>query len=344
MGQVESMSDLSDNLLNTLRVALVFPVNISFTLLGLVANVLNMVVLARLGVTNSMSVGVFSLSFTDFLVTFLQLLMYVFYVLGRAFPDHELDLAAIGSFGVGWLRYVCFFISSWITTFISIEKCVCVVQPFKVRQIFTKSRCLVAVLLTYLVHIAFIAPIYAVQRLEWASMLHGNESSPSARRVFTFVYSERFVAVETIINNIYAVGLAVTSQWLLILCTVWMTFSLKASSRIRHRKDSHTLVSGQRKFFESSASSLSSRERKLIRVALGLGIVLTLSNIPRYAVVAAYYGIAGMSQGAYKNLSDFMWDITDFFSIINCSSNFLVYWMLNVNFRKTFRCMFFDYK
>ncbi|KAH9493222.1 hypothetical protein Btru_020926 [Bulinus truncatus] len=293
----------------------------------------------KLGVNTSMSVGVFALSFTDILVTALQLAMYICYVHGKMNPASELDFTALGSFGIGWMRYVCYFISGWITTGITVEKCVCVVWPFRVKRLFTKARSLVAVVAIYAVHFAFIVPIYAVQRLRWttAYVKAADNETVGERRVFTFVYSEDFVDLETALNNTYALALAVTSQVILLVCTVWMIVALKSSSQIRRTRNDDAIGLAKSKYLDSRSTYLSTRERKLVKVAMGLGVVLTASNIPRYAVVSAYYGIPGMNKGEYKNLSDFLWDVTDFFSIINCSSNFMVYWLLNSNFRQTFR-------
>ncbi|KAH9493224.1 hypothetical protein Btru_020928 [Bulinus truncatus] len=278
INSAETDDVIADDLLDLLRVTVIFPANFFLAFIGVVSNVINMVVQSRLGLNSSMTVGLFALSFTDFLVTSLQLIISVCYVLNKVYPDNVIDFWAVGVFVFSWVRYLCFFASGWITATISVERCFCVVSPFNVRRIFTVNRCLAAIAFIYAVHVSLVAPIYAVQKLTWAEVDWDDAGRVHRRRQeFTIVFTEEFIDMQVILNNVYAIGLSLTAQVLMIVCTIVMICSLRASAQIR--------ITGEQSQLDSNnprgSTLLSSRERKMVKVVLGLVVLLTSCNIPR---------------------------------------------------------------
>lgn len=140
------------------------------SLVGVATNVINIAVFQKLGVKDSMSVGLMTLSITDFLVTFLGLAGTLCFVMDVYYPHGPIDPLAFHYIFVGWNRDIFYVISGWITTFLSVERCVCVVFPFKVKQIFTRGRSIVAMATIYLVIIAIHAPVLATQWLVWTQI------------------------------------------------------------------------------------------------------------------------------------------------------------------------------
>ncbi|KAH9493223.1 hypothetical protein Btru_020927 [Bulinus truncatus] len=180
-------------------IGLTISIHLVTSLLGVVTNAMNLVVLPALGLQNGHSVGVLALSVTDFLVTLLQLTSCLCFLLDRLFPGNAYNLMVLGNFEIGWLRYSCFFISGWIITLLSAERCCCVVMPFTVNHIFTKKRVVVVIVSFYALYISFTIPLYVVQKLTW-------ESIPCAD----------------------------SSNVALLVCTAVMIFALRASSKVRH--------------------------------------------------------------------------------------------------------------
>ncbi|CAG5117802.1 unnamed protein product, partial [Candidula unifasciata] len=64
-----------------------------------------------------------------------------------------IDIWSIGYFFFAFLINATYLMSCWITVMISVERCFCVVSPFKVKQIFTRDRCVTSVLIIYVVFI-----------------------------------------------------------------------------------------------------------------------------------------------------------------------------------------------
>ncbi|RUS70021.1 hypothetical protein EGW08_022216 [Elysia chlorotica] len=65
-----------------------------------------------------------------------------------------------------WSQDMMYLVSNWITTFISLERCVCVIWPFKVKSLFTRTRCIVVLVIIFIVHVASYVPIFASHRLD----------------------------------------------------------------------------------------------------------------------------------------------------------------------------------
>ncbi|KAK6978516.1 muscarinic acetylcholine receptor M4 [Biomphalaria glabrata] len=338
----ENLDLISDELIKILELSLTIPLHGSTSAVGLVTNFLCMVILFKLGLTNSMNILVFVLSMTDFLVTTLQLSICLCFLLKYLYPDCEVDLWVMGFYTLGWVRYAGFFISCWVTTFISVERCLCVVFPFNVGMIVTKTRTVVVVVLIYIAFLGLVTPIYIQQKLDWElQYTMGTNGTLFEKWVLTVSFTEQSASLEIIVDTVGAVSLSLLSQLILTFCTVWMISALKTSSKIR-KVNSGGITLNQLSgapIQEEKETGLTSKERRLLRMVICLALILTACNVPRYAEIAAYHLIPGMNVGKYKNLSGFLWDLSDFFSTLNCSCNFIVYWKLNSKFRKCFKDM-----
>lgn len=134
---------------------------------SIVFNILNMVVFSTLGFKDSMSVGLFSLSLTDFLVTSFQLASSVYYIIDLLYPTSPIDVVAVGYFVFGFLINTTYLLSCWITAMISVERCFCVASPFKVKQVFTRQRSIISVLITFAMYFLLNGPVYSIYKMEW---------------------------------------------------------------------------------------------------------------------------------------------------------------------------------
>ncbi|KAH9487529.1 hypothetical protein Btru_073271 [Bulinus truncatus] len=243
-----------------------------------------------------------------------------------------------------WLRYAGFYLSSWITTVISMERCLCVVAPFKVKRWLTRRRCCLIIVFICAAYMALITPIFVFEKITWAEqgtyIARGNNATAMVILEPSVERSHLTIELEETIDTIGAICLSLLSHAILIVCTLWMVYSLKASSVVRQPLNDPPVHFSTKPTSRSSEVTLSPRERKLVKVVLYLTVVLTACNIPRYTVLAAHHLVPGMIVGAYANLSLFMWDVSDFLGTQNCSSSFLVYWMLNSKFRIAFYQLF----
>ncbi|GFO08964.1 chemosensory receptor c [Plakobranchus ocellatus] len=135
---------------------------------GVVSNIINLIIFTRLGLKDGMSVGLWSLSFSDFTVTAQTLGSSLCSLCGLLLPkDTRIPPGLVHYVSLLWSQDMMYLVSNWITTFISLERCVCVIRPFKVKEIFTRSRSIAVIIIIFLAHVISYAPIFATHRLEF---------------------------------------------------------------------------------------------------------------------------------------------------------------------------------
>ncbi|KAH9493217.1 hypothetical protein Btru_020916 [Bulinus truncatus] len=298
------------------------------SLAGVVSNLINMVIFVKLELKDSMSVGLFALSLTDFGTAALELAISLSTLTAVCFPVGTVDLWSLSYIAFGWAMCAGYLISCWITTILSVEKCLCVVSPFRVRQIFTRARCVCLIIAVYLIHIISFAMIYNYEHMGWVNVdLVSDNSNQSATGtlMFTVVFSDVSGYVEIIVDIFTGLFLSIGAQVLLIVCTIWMAYALKISSKIRSKITDVT--SEQRK-----STQLSIKEKKLIKVALFLAVLLTACNLPRIAITLFYHTYPNL--GGSRDLITALWTVSSFFSTVCCASNAWGYFFLNSSYKR----------
>ncbi|XP_059140123.1 uncharacterized protein LOC131928195 [Physella acuta] len=332
---------------------------------GAVTNLINMVIFLKLGLKDSMSVGVFALSFTDFLVTCFQMAGSCSFLANIIYPECPV-CHTLGMYIFSWAGYITYLISCWITTVISLERCVCVIAPFTVKVLFTRKRCVLTIVAIYCVHITIHIPMFALVYVEWdltEQFKDNTENLTSPREENLRIVSTDNSAEWEIISDLIAgVVLSLISQAIIFVCSFWMIYELKKSSKFRSVKKEKNYKSSEKfpnqglvynRHIEAGNSSvlerpnakgdnLSPREKRLVKVVVFLAINLSVCNVPRFVTTAVWHVIPGMNVGAYYNLSTLLWELAYMFGTLCCTSNFFVYYILNSNFRKSFKDIYFN--
>ncbi|KAH9514547.1 hypothetical protein Btru_025627 [Bulinus truncatus] len=343
---------ISNYMLLTLELFMTTPIHAGASSIGVVTNLLIMMVQARLGLSSSIGVGVFALSLTDFFVTFIDLAVIGCNLLTQVTTvDTPVDIYGLGQIILAWFRYPGFFISSWIMTVMSMEKCLAVACPLRVKQIFTRNRTIAVLVVIYMTFISVVFTIYGSIYMDWKVVDRSEANGSMAeKKIYTVIYTENAGNLERAIDIMCAFVLSVMSHVILIACTAVMVYCLKISSRIRRRESGSEKVSmtvAHRRLvvmattcLASQQSFLTQKEKRMVKVVLCLAAVLIACNVPRYANIVLYCAFPEFVSGATRNLSWLLWGLNDFCITVNCSSNFIVYWTLNSKFRRACRQMF----
>ena len=102
---------------------------------GMLTNAANICVYLKMGLTETTTISFFSLSVADLFVCMSTIVVNLAYT--RPVIDMELPSGAkAGEIGIGacFILYPCLGCSAWITTILSVERCLCIVMPLKVRH------------------------------------------------------------------------------------------------------------------------------------------------------------------------------------------------------------------
>ncbi|KAI8791285.1 G-protein coupled receptor 45 [Biomphalaria glabrata] len=293
-------------------------------LLGLVANGINMVVFVRQGLTTSMNISFFSMAISDILrilsvewanicfnpyIERLQapiMFDYVFYVTG------------------GWTVGCAARITLYISLYITIERCICIVFPLTVRKFITTTRTKLVIVLIYFANTLTLVPEYMTVYLTWlydgqrnATVLGvGFRGNRSQTKGITFMLHVLLIMIG-------------------LFCIVVMTTVLVLQLRRQRKWRMKNSGSGL------SKESLSTRDR---RSAVLVIVVAT-------AVAVCYIPIASLSLvtvfvpdfyvgGKYFNLFRDSWALAFLSGIINSSSTILIYYRMSSKYKETFLKLF----
>lgn len=306
---------------------------------GATSNFVSVIVFVKLGLTTSMSVGIFVLSLNDLVFSTFMLASCMCYLANVLIPNCQIDLYNLGGFVFGCARNALYLCSCWITTVISLERCFCVVCPFAVKRIFTKTRCVFVIVLIYLVILGLHACLVTGQRMDWRHLINQDcwNCSEKFSKFWTLVEEDN--SARTIVNIIvdFVVGMcmSIVFQITLIVCNVWMIYSLTKSSHVRRNNDAQ--FTGES---DISQTALSLRERRLIKIVVLLSVLLTVCNIPRLCFTVLYYTVPGMTTEAYLKINTFLWEISSFICSLSCFGNFFIYYVLNSKYREQCRILF----
>ncbi|KAK6978515.1 FMRFamide receptor [Biomphalaria glabrata] len=325
---------------------LLAPLHFIASVSGVCTNAINLLILTSLGIRSSVSVATVALSISDLCTSATEMLIVVSYIISYTCQSCPVDFRSISFIPLGWIRYPGFFISSWITTFISIERCCSVVLPFKVKQIFSTKLTSIIIILTSCLFMGIVYQIFASITVLYESVsCKYFDQSDLNYMVLTFTYKNDSSETEWSIDITCAMFLSLLSQAILIFCTVWMTFTLRSSSKVRRleRKD-HTNVAGTQRKGWLKGSALSEKERRLIKVTLCLALIITGCNVPRYMTLTLFYTVFITDMAAWASTSLILWGMGDCLISLSYSSNFCVYFLLNRKFKQRFSDLFLNSK
>lgn len=252
----------------TMYLSIVIPIVISA--FGTGTNVINLIIFTKLGVKDSMTVGLWALSLSDLLVAVQTLGSSVCYLANITSPSRFMNPILIQYVSLCWSQDLMYLVSNWITTFISLERCYCVINPFKVRATFTRNRSIAAVVFIYAFHIGSYLPIFATHRLDWASEDASNFSNFST--VMVVSYGPNRATIHHAVDILNGAVLPVIQQALVIGSAVCLSYGLKSSSKVRKQKQGDDV---------KRRSMLSQKESRLVTVVVFLALILTVCNTPR---------------------------------------------------------------
>ncbi|RUS84166.1 hypothetical protein EGW08_008053, partial [Elysia chlorotica] len=211
--------------------------------------------------------------------------------------------------------------TAWITAFISLERCLCVMFPLKSKDFVRSQRTVIIILLIFIVGITPLAGIM----------------------FFTYVFVERFdVGVSLCLNTpladyihrshfmyrtvvIYSLPLVI-----ILVCSITLAVSLKRSISWRQRQSSENPE------INNSSQHRSSKDARVVKTVLSLATVyIFLGGLSSVRHFAALMWPEFRMIGDYGRWNRSATTLTFFFSLINSSVNVLIYYKTGSKFRKT---------
>lgn len=217
-------------------------------------------------------------------------------------------------------------ITSFITAFITLERCLCIVVPLKVKNIITPFKTKFIIVSIFLVMFILFSPFYFVNRLEWRHSLTSNKS------LLTLVHSGNRIIVETVTFPIHSVAMSVIALVSVIICTVVLVVSLYKKTKWRQASVAVTAKKQEEN---------SEKEKKLVTMVTFISTIFIICYTPATVLflVMAYNPDFSFS-GKYENLFYVLWSLTLVLETVSSSVNIFVYFRMSTKFRKNFALAF----
>ncbi|KAK6978870.1 tetratricopeptide repeat protein 19 mitochondrial [Biomphalaria glabrata] len=240
---------------------------------GAIGNLMNIFILCKQGLKDSINISLLGLAMSDLgsVVTLVWMsICFNPFFRYSSIPFESVDIQYLSA---GW-PHVCFArITSWITAFITFERCLCVASPMRVRQIITPRRTTVVLIVIFLVMLGSVSPVYYAIHI--SSFFHASRNLS----LEGLVYSLDGATVEYVSFSI-SVSAQLSSFALVIICTLTLIANLLEKSRWRRS----VAVTG-------SGQGMSGRDRRSKLISF-LRCHNSKSTTPRInAVMGMSYGI-----------------------------------------------------
>lgn len=291
---------------------------------GVVTNLMNIAVFYRQGFDNTMNISFLGLSISDLcsLVTMLLCNMFMspfFRNVGARVASTEMQYLIAG------LPHICFVrITSWITVFVTAERCLCITFPLKIKQMITPRRTTLVICTIYTLIILSFEPEYETCYYGWKFDITANTT------VIGLLFRNNRQRVEGVTFIVFGM-LGFVSFIMVIIFTLILVTQLNKKSK--WRKDANL-----EKF---QSESISSRDRKTVAMVAMIATVLIVCYTPGVIVSMATFCVPEFSvTGRYVNAYFTGWSFVVIFESFNSSVNIFLYYYMSSKYRETFHLTF----
>ena len=299
---------------------------------GVVTNSLAMIVFLRQGFRDSVNVSLFSIAVWD-QIKCLSGVIYRFHrIIGLVNPVWGINWKWMSWQYLIYLPIFAGFVSYALATYLSIERCLSVSIPFKVKSLITPALTASFMVGISLLVFGSFSPMFFIYTQEFVFDPHYNAS------VARTVPAAPYYAYDGLISKIYKfLGIVYPA----VFCTIMITTSAIIVFHLRKSAQTFGKLHGA-KSSDTAASGGSNRtEVKVTKMLLVVIFVYLMDFFPRLCkYTASLIEPEFFVYRKYHNLmlvmSNTMW-VLDF---INASVNFFIFMRMSTNFHKTFYGIF----
>lgn len=306
----------------------IFTINLSIicstvSLFGIVTNIINITVFVRQGFKETINISLLGLAISDLCSLVSLLWLGICYNPFFRYSDLPILTVDLQHFTGGWTHVIFTRITIFITAFITLERCICIVFPLKVKTIFTTKRVKMIIIGIYVFLICSMIPNYFIFRFGWKFVPERN------RTMIGILYLKNRVIVENIGYHFQLIY-PMLAFVLVVICSAILISKFNERMHWRHGTTSGT-----------SKSNADDRDRQVVRMVLSVAIVFIISFTPSTVLFISMLVLPGMNMGKVnQNMFILSYSISFMSEAVNSSVNIFVYYKSSSNYRKEFLSLF----
>ncbi|GFO30544.1 chemosensory receptor a [Plakobranchus ocellatus] len=314
---------------------ILIPVMQIINLFSLIGNVMNVAVFVRLGFSETANISLTALALSDLVSVVLNIWVILCYwppFRDSEFPFNPVNLTLLT--GVV-LRVFTIRTVACITAFISFERCLCIVAPFKMKRIITPRFTLKAMLIIALLTIGPYSLITIRYNFAWVFYPQMNAT------ILDVVTdnSRRAILIEKVVLTIWGVVQPVVAFVIVVVCTIFLVIQLRKMASWRK-----SATSAERQKEINSApkaavhNSSSRKEERLAKMVVVIATNFIVCFTPTFALLLAKAAFEELHfLGAYGRILLVLMLITYLGESISAGVNILIYYSMTTKFRSTLR-------
>ncbi|KAH9508390.1 hypothetical protein Btru_055073 [Bulinus truncatus] len=294
------------------------------SIFGIVSNVINMVIFYRQGLKTTMNISFFSLAVSD--TCSLVTLFWLFICMNPLFENSDVPIISreIQYLSGGWPSFCFARITSFITSFITAERCLCIISPLKVKHIITPRRTISIITFIYIFIFISTIPEYASSYIAWK--YHPGRNQTLLGLVF-YDNREDVEGLGFVLNAL----LGTFSYILVVLFTAILV------CKLRRKNNSPTKIC-----LKPDKPVILTNRKKAVNMVLVIAVVSIVCSTPSiFFSFVSFFEPEFSILGGYCNIFHVVWSFGFVFTGINSSVNAILYYQMSTKHKSSFHDLFF---
>ena len=330
---LQFQGDLPDRLFTVLMEYTSYAM-ICIGIFGMTGNILILTTYVKIGLSESINISYFALGISDILCIIFITWNAICYIPAFAnsdipFNSRQFVIPTSGRPSIAFLKT-----TVWITAYISIERCLCVVFPMKIKTIVKPRRTVVIIVLIF---ILIVLPLLSIAYYTYEFNIRFDYAKNRTLVAVKLKESSLSASLTYFDRTYKAVFLNAIPFVIILVCAVILAISLNrnASWRLKHSSEGTKTTGGnfpndnrpQRKYAKDTRVAMS-----VLAIAVTFLCVGTYSTL-RF-IVALCWPNFHPAKG-YTNLYAACARLEVLLSLANSSINFIIYYKMGKKFRET---------
>ena len=301
---------------------------------GLVGNVLILITYAKIGFSESINISYFALGVSDLLCVIFITWHGICLLPAFGNSDFPFDPLSMSIPTGGRTSSMFQKTTAWITAYVSLERCLCVVFPLKSQIIASRKRTINVIIFIF---VMIVVPLTAVALYTYQIFFKFDSARNKTVLVVIFRNSSLAKSMTSMLRIYKLVFLNSLPFVIIIVCTIFLAIYLNRSALWRLDKSSGATKRIERSVTnDEKAQKKYARDMRVAKSVLAIAIAFIFPGTlgtTRYliALILPEFHIVG----TYSNIFRGVARLEFLLSSINSSINFIIYYRMGKKFRST---------
>ena len=299
------------------------------------ANILTIIVYIKMGFFDSTNISLAALAISDFGVGITTISTALICLLAplSSVPFSRYIVIPLSTYPHTLLARI----SALITTYISVERYLCVLLPLRIKTIITRKRTFIAMVILFGVTLLNYPVAYLRYPLGFKFDSKRNKTLfnllPVTDQTFLFMTHIRTLIIHLMVPFV--------TFFVVLLCTILLSLNLQRNKAWRDANKYNPLKSRTKAANESESEARQSKEIRAIKMVITIATVFIVTSIPACTQMVFMLAVPEFSEsGRYYKLFDVIGMFYLAVNSINSGVNVIIYFTMSQKFKQATLLLF----